>query len=143
MQMLMSDERVPRWKERLATFDAALARLSDVVSLSHERKLNEYECDSLIKRFEFSYEMAWKVMMSFEKENGVEGILGSKDVVRHAQAMQLIENGEAWMDMIDARNRTSHVYDEQMVVDVADDIVETFFPLLVELKNKLKSVCSD
>ena len=32
---------------------------------------NQFECDSLIKRFEFSFEMAWKLMMSYEKENGV------------------------------------------------------------------------
>jgi nucleotidyltransferase substrate binding protein (TIGR01987 family) len=139
----MNEERMPRWKERLDTFSAALARLADVVALQYERKLNEYECDSLIKRFEFSYEMAWKLMMSFEKENGIEGILGSKDVVRHAQAMQLIDNGEAWMDMIDARNKTSHVYDEQMANDVADDIIKTYYPLLQELQDKMTSVCTD
>ena len=56
-------------------------------------------------------------MMSYEKENGVEQILGSKDVIRHANSMSLIENGEAWMDMIDARNQTSHVYDEETAAD--------------------------
>ena len=86
----------PRWKERLMVFQNALNRLTEVVSLRNQRPLNEYECDSLIKRFEFTYEMAWKLMMSYEKENGVEQILGSKDVIRHANSMSLIENGEAW-----------------------------------------------
>ena len=139
----MSEGRKPRWVERLQTYSSALERLADVVVLQQERKLNEYEYDSLIKRFEFSYEMAWKLMMSFEKENGIEGILGSKDVVRHAQTMQLIDNGEAWMDMIDARNRTSHVYDEQVAIDVADDIIKIYFPLLEELKHKMQRICTD
>ncbi len=139
----MNAEVTPRWKERLETFGSALVRLADVVALHHERKLSEYECDSLIKRFEFTYEMAWKLMVSFEKESGIEGILGSKDVVRHAQAMQLIDNGEAWMDMIDARNKTSHVYDEQMARDVIDEIINTYYPLLLELQNKMTSVCTD
>ena len=139
----MSEEKTPRWKERLETFGSALARLADVVALQQKRALNEYECDSLIKRFEFSYEMAWKLMMSFEKENGIEGILGSKDVVRHAKAMQIIENGEAWMDMIDARNTTSHVYDEQMAMNVADDIINTYFPLLQELNIRMQTICTD
>ena len=139
----MSEEKTPRWKERLETFGSALARLADVVALQQKRALNEYECDSLIKRFEFSYEMAWKLMMSFEKENGIEGILGSKDVVRHAKAMQIIENGEAWMDMIDARNTTSHVYDERMAMNVADDIINTYYPLLQELNNKMQAICTD
>ena len=134
---------LPRWKERLGTFRQALARLGNVIALQKERTLSEYECDSLIKRFEFSYEMAWKLMMSYEKENGVEGILGSKDVVRHAVAIRLIDNGEAWMDMIDARNKTSHVYDEQMANDVADEIVFTYYRLLEELLNKMSAICTD
>ena len=113
------EEQVPRWIERLATFQKAMVKLSDVVSLYQQHPLNEYERDSLIKRFEFTYEMAWKLMMSYEKENGVTSILGSKDVVRHAYNMTLIENGEAWMDMIDTRNQTSHLYDEQMAADVS------------------------
>ena len=137
------EERQPKWLERLGIFNNAIARLAEVIEIRKQRSLNQFECDSLIKRFEFSYEMAWKLMMSFEKENGIEGILGSKDVVRHAKAMQIIENGEAWMDMIDARNTTSHVYDEQMAMNVADDIINTYFPLLQELNIRMQTICTD
>ena len=133
-----------RWKERLTVFNNALSRLTAVIDLSKQRKLNEFECDSLIKRFEFTYEMAWKLMMSFEKENGVIGMLGSKDVIRHAVALGLVENGEAWMDMIDARNQTSHVYDEETANDVSDSIIFTFHPLLLALQGKMKQIeCTD
>ena len=134
----------PRWMERLRVFGNALERLTVVIDLSWQRELNEFERDSLIKRFEFSYEMGWKLMMSFEKENGVIGMLGSKDVIRHAVALGLVENGEAWMDMIDARNQTSHVYDEDTAADVADSIIYTFHPLLLELQEKMKHIeCTD
>lgn len=134
----------PRWMERLAVFGNALERLTVVVDLSRHRVLDEFERDSLIKRFEFTYEMGWKLMMSFEKENGVTGMLGSKDVIRHAVALGLIENGEAWMDMIDARNQTSHVYDEDTAVDIADSIIYTFHPLLLALQEKMKHIeCTD
>ena len=133
-----------RWMERLVVFGNALERLTVVVGLSRQRALDEFERDSLIKRFEFTYEMGWKLMMSFEKENGVTGMLGSKDVVRHAVALGLIENGEAWMDMIDARNQTSHVYDEDTAADVTDSIIFTFHPLLLELYEKMKRIeCTD
>lgn len=136
-------KQVPRWIERLATFQKAMVKLSDVVSLYQQHPLNEYERDSLIKRFEFTYEMAWKLMMSYEKENGVTSILGSKDVVRHAYNMTLIENGEAWMDMIDTRNQTSHLYDEQMAADVTDEIIHNYYPLLVGLQTKMKLLCTE
>ncbi len=82
-------------------------------------------------------------MMCYEKENGVTSILGSKDVVRHAYNMTLIENGEAWMDMIDTRNQTSHLYDEQMAADVTDEIIHNYYPLLVGLQTKMKLLCTE
>ena len=134
----------PRWKDLLKHYEQALGRLSKIVDLKRERQLNEFEEDSVIKRFEFTYEMAWKLMMSYEKSNGVLQLMGSKDVVRNAISMSLIENGEAWMDMIDARNRTSHLYDEGMAKDVIDAIVNDYYPLLQDLLRKMETLsCTD
>jgi len=63
------EERQAKWLERLGIFKNAIARMAEVIELSKQRTLNQFERDSLIKRFEFTYEMAWKLMMSFEKEN--------------------------------------------------------------------------
>ncbi|MBQ5983281.1 MAG: nucleotidyltransferase substrate binding protein [Prevotella sp.] len=78
------NEIQPRWIERLTTFKNAIARLCEIVDIYKQRPLNSFENDSLIKRFEFTYEMAWKLMMSYEKENGITELMGSKDVVRPA-----------------------------------------------------------
>jgi len=134
------EEKQPKWIERLEVFRNAIARLNEVIEIGKQRSLNQFERDSLIKRFEFSYEMAWKLMMSYEKDNGVIGILGSKDVVRHAFSMSLIDNGEAWLEMIDDRNKTSHLYDEEMAIDVIDAITHTYFPLFQELLLKMEQI---
>lgn len=134
------EEIQPRWIERLDIFNNAIGRLSEVIELSKQRALNQFENDSLIKRFEFSYEMAWKLMMSYEKECGIYEIHGSKDVIRQAYSIGVIENGEAWLEMIDARNSTSHLYDEEMATDVIDEIINTFYPLFIELQNKMNDI---
>lgn len=136
------NENSPKWLERLATFKNAIGRLAEVIDLSRQRKLNQFECDSLIKRFEFTFEMAWKLMMSYEKENGVTELHGSKDVVRQAYSMSIIENGESWLEMIDARNNTSHLYDEEMAADVMDEIIQTYYPLFMELQNKMDEIAN-
>ncbi len=130
----------PKWIERLAIFKNAIVRLSEVIEISRQRTLNSFEKDSLIKRFEFTYEMAWKLMMSYEKENGITELLGSKDVVRKAFAMSLIDNGEAWLEMIDDRNKTSHLYDEDMAIDMIDDIIYTYYPLFLDLQEKMEEI---
>lgn len=134
------EELQPRWLGRLTIFKNAIKRLEEVIEISTQRPLNSFENDSLIKRFEFTYEMAWKLMMSYEKENGITELVGSKDVVRRAFAMSLIDNGEAWLEMIDDRNKTSHLYDEEMAEDVIDDILHTYYPLFLELQRKMEEI---
>ena len=134
------EEIQPKWIERFGIYKNAIGRLAEVIELSKQRFLNQFENDSLIKRFEFCYEMAWKLMMSYEKECGISEMHGSKDVIRQAYSIGLIENGEAWLEMIDARNNTSHLYDEEMATDVIDEIINTFYPLFRELQNKMNDL---
>ena len=131
------EEKKPKWHERLAIYKNAIDRLAEVIALSKQHPLNQFERDSLIKRFEFSYEMAWKLMMSYEKENGIVEVLGSKDVIRQAFKLSIINNGETWLEMVDARNKTSHLYDEEMATDVVNEIIYTYYPLLTELRDTM------
>lgn len=132
------EENQPKWKGRLTIFKNAIERLTEVVNLGKQRPLSQFESDSLIKRFEFCYEMAWKLMMSYEKENGITELLGSKDVIRRAYALSIIDNGEAWLEMVEDRNKTSHLYDEEMAKDVIDEINHTYYPLFLELLQKME-----
>jgi nucleotidyltransferase substrate binding protein (TIGR01987 family) len=141
-KMLEMEESMPRWIARFEVFKNAVGRLKEIIDLREQRPLSQFECDSIVKRFEFTYEMAWKLMMSYEKDNGITELLGSKDVVRQAFAMSIIENGEAWLEMIDDRNKTSHLYDEEMAADVIDEIVHTYYPLFIELQRKMDQMAS-
>jgi hypothetical protein len=51
-----------RWKQRLQSFSAALRQLAKAVALRCTRDLSELEQLGLIQAFEFTHEMAWKVM---------------------------------------------------------------------------------
>ncbi|MBR1542366.1 MAG: nucleotidyltransferase substrate binding protein [Bacteroidaceae bacterium] len=137
-------EAIPvRWHDRFRAFKNALARLEEVIELKRQRSLTPFECDSLIKRFEFTYELAWKLMMSYEKYNGIMEVVGSKDAIRKAYSLSLIDNGEAWLEMVDDRNKTSHLYDEDMAVDVIDEIIYTYYPLFLELQSKMERLVGD
>ena len=130
----------PKLFERLGTFKSAVERLAEVIEIRKRRMLSPIECDSLIKRFEFSYEMAWKLLMSYEKESGITELRGTKDIIRRAHSMSLIDNGEAWLEMVDDRNKTSHLYDEDMAKDVVDEIINTYYMLFLELREKMEQI---
>ena len=74
----------------------------------------------VIQHFEICYELSWKFMKRWlEKCNGddVEG-LSKKELFRLAQEKGLINDFEKWSSFASARNRTSHVYDEEVAEDV-------------------------
>lgn len=91
--------------------------------------------DACIQRFEYCIELSWKVSMK---------VLGSptvaaKPAIREMARNDLILNPEAWMRFIEARNETSHSYDEKIAEKVFTAI-ETFYPEAVGLLSKLRHI---
>ena len=91
----------------------------------------------MIQAFEFTHELAWNTLKDFLVSRGVQNLYGSKDVTRTAFNTELIQNGEAWMDMIQSRNLTSHSYDEATAAQIASAIRGTYFAEFEALRIKL------
>lgn len=124
------EEKTERWRQRLATFGKALARMDEVVTLWHSRKLSDLEGDGMIQRFEYTQELAWKLLKNYIEYQGEAQMGGSRDTIRQAFRLGLIENSEPWFDMLESRNLTSHVYDEATEMTVIERIVDTYYPIL-------------
>lgn len=124
------EEKTERWRQHLATFDKALVRMDEVVTLWHSRKLSDLERDGMIQRFEYTQELAWKLLKNYIEYQGEAQLGGSRDTIRQAFRLGLIENSEPWFDMLESRNLTSHVYDEETEMTVIERIVDTYYPIL-------------
>ena len=124
------EEKTERWRQRLATFGKALVRMDEVVTLWHNRKLSDLERDGMIQRFEYTQELAWKLLKNYIEYQGEAQMGGSRDTIRQAFRLGLIENSEPWFDMLESRNLTSHVYDEATEMTVIERIVDTYYPIL-------------
>lgn len=117
-----------RWKQRFHNFLKALQTLAEAVELAQQRPLSKLEQQGLIQGFEFTHELAWNVLKDYLEEQGFVGIIGSKNASRQAFKNALIQDGEAWMDMIKARNLTSHTYNLDVAAGIATDILTRFYP---------------
>lgn len=124
------EEKTERWRQHLATFDKALVRMDEVVTLWHSRKLSDLERDGMNQRFEYTQELAWKLLKNYIEYQGEAQMGGSRDTIRQAFRLGLIENSEPWFDMLESRNLTSHVYDEETEMTVIERIVDTYYPIL-------------
>ena len=104
---------LPRWEQKLNSYRKALRRLAEVVNVAKSRQLNDFEADGMIQRFEFTFELAWKLMKSYAEYQGTDKeIMGSRDAIRWAFENKLIADSNVWMEMVKRRNDTSHAYDE-------------------------------
>lgn len=99
--------------------------------------------DATVQRFEYTYEMAQKLMVRYLEQKfsskEIDG-LNRKEILRYAFENGLIKNVEAWFKYHKARNYTSHAYDEKVanrVYATAKKFLPHVKSFLVELEKRL------
>lgn len=122
--MIQQDERQNdiRWKQRFQNYGKALYQLEQAVE-TYQNDERELIRAGIIQYFEFTHELAWKVMKDFLEYEGMAGIVGSRSTTREAFQKGLIEEGQAWMDMLETRNITVHAYDPKIITAAYEQII--------------------
>lgn len=77
--------------------------------------------DATIQRFEFTYELFWKILKVLLENEGVEATT-PKNVLQEAYKANWIEDEKLWLAMLDDRNITSHVYKEEKAFEIYEHI---------------------
>ncbi len=126
-----------RWVQRFEHFMKAFSQLKEAVELAQRRHISKLEEQGLIQAFEYTHELAWNTLKDFLDARGVRKLYGSRDATREAFKIGLIENGEAWMEMIKSRNLTSHSYDEAVASEIVSAILGSYFAEFEALKATL------
>jgi nucleotidyltransferase substrate binding protein (TIGR01987 family) len=122
-------------KRKLEQFIAGVNRLHDVL---HPAVETEYRNDAVIQRFEFCYEMAWKLLKRVLEEKGIVEAT-PKDVFKSAfTSGYLGKDAEGWFSMIKSRNMTSHIYSESMAAAIVSRVESEYYPLLEALCTNIK-----
>jgi len=99
----------------------AFSRLKD----SLNQDFTEYMQDSIIQRFEFTFELLWKTLKFYLLVQWFEEKT-PRNILKKAFQIDLIEDIDLFLDMIDIRNLTSHTYDEILAEEVYKFIKENY-----------------
>ena len=83
-----------RWIQRLDNYEKLVKRLESAVALLKRNVLYGDDMDNLLKegliqRYEYTQELAWKLMKDYEEYQGYTEIQGSRDAIRKALATML------------------------------------------------------
>lgn len=120
---------------KLSNFRNALQRLKEAATELQQRSASDVVRDGVIQRFEFTYELAWKSTKAYLEDIGIVDKLSPKAVIKEAYAQKIILNEQNWLLMLQDRNMTSHVYEEEMAQEIAERIIVHYineFELLLQ-----------
>jgi len=144
-----------RWEQRFSNYLKAFDKLDQAVTemekIGRERTdatvdddalLDDIIKDGVIQRFEYTHELAWKVMKDFLEDVGNVKIYGSKDATKEAFAAGLILDGDKWMDMILGRNKTSHTYNEETADEIFTKVIKEYYPEFKAFAAKMAALRS-
>jgi nucleotidyltransferase substrate binding protein (TIGR01987 family) len=133
-----------RWQQRFSNYRKALVKLNQAVVLlseqiEREAVIDELLQEGLIQRFEYTHELAWKVMKDYAEYQGYTDVRGSRDAIRKALEMDLIDD-RRWMETIEDRNLTVHNYDNEIASEIYENIMNVYAPLFVAFEGKMQSL---
>jgi len=97
----------------LKDFTRTIARLEDALNLGK----TDIVRDSAIKRFELCFDLAWKNIQIYARKEGMESH-SPRSCFKTAFQLNLIEYDEGWLEMLEDRNLTVHMYKEKYAEEV-------------------------
>ena len=133
----MSNTDGIRWRQRLENFGNALTQLG---SACDKTDYSDLERAGLVQMFEFSFELAWKVLKDLLFYEGHD-VKSPREVARKSFEMEYIteDDSEIFLDAIGKRNLLSHTYEEAVALQAEDLIKNQYYPLLRRICDTLET----
>jgi nucleotidyltransferase substrate binding protein (TIGR01987 family) len=114
-----------RIKELYEDYVNALKRLNE--ALGEDFSKGSIIVDGTIQRFEFTFELAWKLMRAVLMQVGME-VEGPRPAIKEAFKAGIIQDGELWIAILEDRNKTFHIYDEAQALNIYQRIKAKYAP---------------
>jgi len=113
--------------QKLVSAQKALRRFEEaLVKMEAQSEISDYELvrDSVIQRFEFTYEITWRLLRLFlEKVKlvSLDQLTSPRQIFRVAAQVNILSSADLKIvsDIIEDRNKTTHTYDEEVAEEIA------------------------
>jgi len=120
-------------KQNLSNYNKALLSLESniqkIKKMSDDMEDFDIYRDSTIQRFEYSIELAKKLMANYIEAID-KRVHGQRLIIKKAYEFELIES-DIWFEMIDDRNITSHEYSEVL----AKELLYKIYDYAIEMRE--------
>jgi nucleotidyltransferase substrate binding protein (TIGR01987 family) len=115
----MSQRRLQR---NLANLGRAVAQLEEAIRIPRDRPL---VAEGTVQRFEFVIELFWKTLKRGLEFEG-KPTKTPREALREAYAARWIDDETIWLDMLQCRNDTSHLYLDPALLEQTYDRIRGY-----------------
>ncbi len=114
-------------------FGKALSKLQEFAAMPI---LNDRDRAGIIQAFEFTFEQCWKAFQQIAAAQGLTAASPRQSLQAAAQ-LRLIDTADeaTWLEMLHDRNMTSHLYREELAIEIAGRVVARYLTLLSEARG--------
>lgn len=130
----MNSDKDIRWRQRFVNFDKAYKQFMEAIN--NFSSLSILEKEGLVQRFEYTFELSWKLLKDYLESQGVTSI-SPRDTIKNAFHFEIIDKGEVWMDMLEKRNLLAHTYDEKNFEKALFKIKEEYLDEIIKLHDSI------
>jgi len=113
-------------------YSKALRRLRE--GLAVDATNNSLALDGVIQRFEFTFELGWKLLKALLVHEGIQ-CASPRSCIKESFRAGILSDGDSWIQMLEDRNQTSHIYDEAEATAIYRKIKESYLGLLLDLEK--------
>lgn len=139
-KVIWSATKILRFEDSLINFRNALGRFKSTIEGKSAYIRDGYGdifLDIAVKRFEFTFEMAWKTCKRALDYFGFN-CKSPRECLREAYSQGIISDESTWLEMLEQRNLSAHVYDEMSIGEIDQDLnryLTAFIALEIKLTN--------
>ena len=101
---------------------------------------NDIYRTGVIGQFNLTFELAWKALQEILRLHGAEGAdTGSpREILQLGYKLGFVNDSAVWLLMLQKRNTSVHIYNEQEVDEMILLIRDSFIPAFVALEKTLR-----
>ena len=126
-----------RWVQRFENYKQALSNLSETIDCIQKEGNSKIYTMALVQAFEMTFELGWKALKDYLEYSGIM-VNTPRDSIKEAFKMNFINDGQGWIEMMEARNKTVHTYKEEFAKGLCNDILTNYFNMFNELSTFLE-----
>lgn len=93
---------------------------------------DELDKDGVIQRFEFTFELLWKALKIYLEYQGII-VKTPRESFMEAFRINIINDEKIFLDMLEDRNNTSHIYDKKTSEKIFNRIKNIYTPEIAKI----------